>query len=60
MAAAFGAPALGTALVVHFDIPAMGEESLPRLLSQRSIESGDNYQSGPERWRPKGSADLIY
>jgi len=50
MAAAYGAPLLGTALVVHFDFPAMGEESAPRLLSRRSIVSGDNYQSGPERY----------
>jgi hypothetical protein len=60
MAAAFGVRALGTALVVCFDTPTMKEETPPHRLSPESVESADDYQSGPERPHSKGSADLIY
>jgi len=60
MATAFGVRALGAALVVisgPTDFRDEGRGGLP-LHQCDSIEV--DYQSGPERRRPKGSADLIY
>ena len=51
---AFGAPPLGTALVVHFDTLTMTKGSPSRLLSLESVESANDYQSGPKPLRPKG------
>jgi len=59
MATAFGVRLLGTALVVHFDPAEMiGEETHSGLLPGRSVESGDDYQSGSKQPHSKGSADL--
>jgi len=60
MAAAFGAPCLGAALVVRLDTWAMIERSLLGSFAAESVESRDDYQSGAEARRSKGSADLIY
>ena len=61
VATAFGVRLLGTALVVHFDPAAMiGEETHSAPLPGKSVESGDDYQSGSKQPHSKGSADLIY
>jgi hypothetical protein len=60
MAAAFGVRLLGTALVVNFDSAAMiGEGAHLGPLPQKSVESGDDYQSGSKQPHSKGSADLV-
>jgi hypothetical protein len=51
--------ALGTALVVHSDTAAMIEGSPRRLLYWEFAESGDDYQSGPERPHSKGCRQFI-
>jgi len=56
---AFGVRALGTALVVHFYALAMMEGKPSRLLSLDSMESADDYQSGPERPHSKGCRHFI-
>jgi len=61
VATAFGVRLLGTALVAHFDPAAMiGEETHSGPLPGKSVESGDDYQSGSKQPHSKGSADLIY
>src|SRR5262245_35913643 len=51
---------LGTALVVHFNTLAMMERRPTGFLIPKVCGTEDDYQSGPERRRPKGSANLIY
>jgi hypothetical protein len=60
MATAFGARSLGAALVVHFDTMAVLERKTTASAAWGSVEPADDYQSGPERPRSKGSADLIH
>src|SRR6266542_2062209 len=55
MAAAFGAPSLGTALVVISVLQTFGTRNAAGV-HFHNIEV--DFQSGPERRRPKGSADL--
>ena len=60
MATAFGVRALGTALVFHFNTLAMMERRPTGFPFPKVCGTEDDYQSGPERPRSKGSADLIY
>jgi hypothetical protein len=54
------AVSFGTALVVNFDCSAMIREGPLDYSSPEICGIRDDYQSGPERRRPKGSAVSIY